>query len=90
MMDQTEYIKTFKPISHPELVGAPADAETATAVRAEYMSLLGAVALALLTQMWIAVYAVALRRNTKNSTNKTKQTEISPMHSHCGPQRYAS
>ena len=66
-MDQTEYIKTFKPIAHPELVGTPAEAETTTAVHAVYMSLLGAVACALLTQMWIAVCVVALQRKPRGA-----------------------
>ena len=68
-MDQTEYVKTFKPTAHPELVGAPPEAETTTAVHAEFMSLLGAVAFALLTHMWVSVYVVALQRMTKKSTN---------------------
>ena len=67
VMDQTDYIKAFKPVAHPQLVGAPAEAETTPAVHAEFISLLGAVAYALFTQQWISVYVVALQRKTKKS-----------------------
>ena len=69
-MDQTDYIRTFKPIAHLQLVGASPDVETTAVVHVGYMSLLGAVAVAMFTHMLcISVYVVALQRRTKRSAN---------------------
>ena len=60
--DQDEYLKALCPIVHSELVGAAAETAVSPAVHELYRSLLGALAYALLTQHWLAVYVVSLQR----------------------------
>jgi hypothetical protein len=64
VMDQDEYIAALIPISHADLTGAKSDTDCSEALKAIFWSLLGAVAYALLTQSWIAVYVIALQRMT--------------------------
>ena len=52
------------PIQHPDLVGAKAEDDASPTLIALYWSLLGAVAYTLMTQHWIAVYVIALQRET--------------------------
>ena len=63
--DQDEYLKALQPIVHQDLVGAPADSDAPPSLQALYMSLLGAMAYALLTQFHLAVYVVSLQRQTQ-------------------------
>ncbi len=62
IMDQDDYIKTLRPIVHPELTGAAADAKVTKHIADMFVSLRGALAYATLTQAWIQVYVVALQR----------------------------
>ena len=63
-LDQDEYIQALIPISHPELVGANAEDYASEVLIQLFWSLLGAVAYTLMTQHWIAVYIIALQRET--------------------------
>ena len=49
IMDQDEYIKRLRPITHPELTGAAADAKATKVVTDMFVSLRGALAYALIT-----------------------------------------
>eukprot|EP00959_Pyramimonas_sp_CCMP1952_P193676 4049938-Pyramimonas_sp.AAC.1 len=49
-LDQDEYIKQFRLIQHPELIGADADAQASKMVACMFVSLRGALAYALITQ----------------------------------------
>ena len=49
-LDQDEYISAMKRIEHSSLAGMPPDARCSLAVDALFLSLLGALAYALLTQ----------------------------------------
>eukprot|EP00959_Pyramimonas_sp_CCMP1952_P331528 6942480-Pyramimonas_sp.AAC.1 len=49
-LDQDEYIKQLRPIQHPELTGADADAQATKMVAYMFVSLRGALAYALITQ----------------------------------------
>ena len=60
--DQDEYIKTLRPIVHPELTGQAAEKEATKTIADLFVSLRGAIAYTLLTQAWLQVYIVALRR----------------------------
>eukprot|EP00959_Pyramimonas_sp_CCMP1952_P004464 93529-Pyramimonas_sp.AAC.1 len=60
--DQGEYIKQLRPIQYPELTGAGADAEATKMVADLFVSLRGALAHALITQVWLMVYVVSLQR----------------------------
>ena len=62
---QDEYIKALKPISHKDLTGADPETPCTAELVSLFWSLLGAVAYALLTQHWLAVYVVALQRVTQ-------------------------
>ena len=64
-LDQDEYIAALKPIVHVDLVGASGDDDAPPHLVDLFWSLLGAVAYALITQFWIAVYVVALQRQAK-------------------------
>eukprot|EP00959_Pyramimonas_sp_CCMP1952_P218741 4574252-Pyramimonas_sp.AAC.1 len=50
IMDQDEYFKQLRPITHPELTGAAADAKATKLIADMFVSLRGALAYALLTQ----------------------------------------
>ena len=63
-LDQDEYIAALIPITHPDLVGAKAEEDATDALIQLFWSLLGAVAYSLMTQHWIAVYVIALQRET--------------------------
>eukprot|EP00438_Fugacium_kawagutii_P035880 Skav204682 [mRNA] locus=scaffold1284:96116:106049:- [translate_table: standard] len=63
-LDQNEYISALKPIHHPDITGKPMDEPCTEPVMRLYWSLLGAVAYTLLTQHWIAIYIIALQRQT--------------------------
>eukprot|EP00959_Pyramimonas_sp_CCMP1952_P153972 3221282-Pyramimonas_sp.AAC.1 len=61
-LDQDEYIKQLRPIQHPGLTGADADAR-ATKMEADmFVILRGALAYTLITQVWLMVYVVSLQR----------------------------
>ena len=62
--DQDDYIKDLIPIVHHELVGKKAEDKPSEDLVALFWSLLGALAYALTTQHWLAVYVVALQRVT--------------------------
>eukprot|EP00959_Pyramimonas_sp_CCMP1952_P400292 8387300-Pyramimonas_sp.AAC.1 len=47
---------------HPELTGADADAQASKILADMFVSLRGALAHALITQVWFTVYAVSLQR----------------------------
>ena len=63
--DQDEYIKDLIPIQHPDLVGRKPEDTPSDHLTAMFWSLLGALAYALTTQHWLAVYVVALQRVTQ-------------------------
>ena len=63
-LDQNEYISALKPIQHPDITGKPMDEPCTDVVMRLYWSLLGAVAYTLLTQHWVAIYIIALQRQT--------------------------
>eukprot|EP00959_Pyramimonas_sp_CCMP1952_P232910 4867653-Pyramimonas_sp.AAC.1 len=52
-LDQDEYIKQLRPIQRPELTGADADAQAIKMVADMFVSLRGALACALIIQMWL-------------------------------------
>ena len=64
-IDQDDYIQALKTIHHHDMVGADGDTATTPVVKELFWSLLGAVAFALLTQHWVAVYVVSLQRKTQ-------------------------
>ena len=64
-LDQDEYISALKPISHPSMIGAKADAEAGQTLIELFWSLLGAAAYMLITQSQLAVYIVSLQRKVK-------------------------
>ena len=68
-MDQNEYISAMRPIRHPELTGRPSSDPCTSEVHGLYMSLLGAVAYALISQAWAAVFVISLQRRTSNPLN---------------------
>ena len=61
-LDQYEYIKHLRPIQHHELTGAEAETKAAKLVADLFVSLRGALAYALSTQIWLMVYVVSLQR----------------------------
>ena len=61
-LDQDAYIKTLRPIVHPEPTGASADAKCTKTVTDLFVSLRGALAYTTLTQAWIQVFIVAAQR----------------------------
>ena len=61
-LDQDEYIKQLRPIQHPELTGADAETKATKLVCDMFVSLRGALAYALITQVWLMVYVVSLQR----------------------------
>lgn len=63
-LDQNEYIQALRTIHRPDMVGRPLEEDCTEAVMRLYWSLLGAVAYTLLTQHWLAVYVIALQRQT--------------------------
>eukprot|EP00438_Fugacium_kawagutii_P025194 Skav218080 [mRNA] locus=scaffold3382:13254:23272:- [translate_table: standard] len=63
-LDQDEYISALKQIQHPDITGRPQEELCTETVKRLYWSLLGAVAYTLLTQHWLAIYIIALQRQT--------------------------
>ena len=61
-LDQEEYIKNMKPIIHQELKGRSSDTECTVEIIQLSMSLLGAVAYALMTRIDVAVFVCAMQR----------------------------
>ena len=61
-LDQDEYIKTMRPIVHPDLTGAKPEDPATKPVADQFVSLRGALAYATITQAWIQVYVVSLQR----------------------------
>ena len=76
--DLDEYIKTSRPIVHPELTGQAIEREATKTVTDLFVSLWGAIAYTLLTQAWIQVYIVALQR-TQTPTDWTYAVQM-PLH----------
>ena len=64
-LDQEEYIKNIKPIVHQDLKGLSSDADCSAEVIQLFMSLLGAVAHALMTRIDVAVFVCAMQRVTR-------------------------
>eukprot|EP00959_Pyramimonas_sp_CCMP1952_P364707 7637484-Pyramimonas_sp.AAC.1 len=62
IMDQDEYIKQLRPITHPELAGAAAEAKATKLIADMFVILRGALAYALLTQVWLMVCVVSLQK----------------------------
>ena len=62
VMDQDDYIKTLRPITHSELTGAPPDQKATKIIADMFTSLRGALAYTAITQSWIIVYIVSLQR----------------------------
>eukprot|EP00959_Pyramimonas_sp_CCMP1952_P021290 449042-Pyramimonas_sp.AAC.1 len=60
--DQNEYVKQLRPIQHPELTDADDDAKASNMAAGMYVSLRGALAYALITQVRSMVYVVHLQR----------------------------
>ena len=58
-MDQDEYIKQLRPITHPELTGTSPTAPSTKLISDMFVSLRGALTYALIAQLWIMVYAVS-------------------------------
>eukprot|EP00959_Pyramimonas_sp_CCMP1952_P352369 7382892-Pyramimonas_sp.AAC.1 len=52
-LDQYAHIKLLRPIQHPELTGADADAQATNMVADMFVNLRGALAYALITQIWL-------------------------------------
>ena len=67
-LDQDEYIKTMRPIVHPDLTGSKPEDLATKPVNDQFVSLRGALAYATITQAWIQVYVVSLQR-VINPTN---------------------
>jgi hypothetical protein len=65
-LDQIEYIKDIKPIVHEDLKG-PAESACSVSLQALYMSLVGAVAWAMLTRVDMCIYCVACQRRTQTA-----------------------
>eukprot|EP00959_Pyramimonas_sp_CCMP1952_P372367 7797984-Pyramimonas_sp.AAC.1 len=61
-LGQYEDIKQLRPIQHPELTGAGAGAQPSKMVADMSVSLWGVLAYALITQVWLMVCVVSLRR----------------------------
>eukprot|EP00959_Pyramimonas_sp_CCMP1952_P016750 355170-Pyramimonas_sp.AAC.1 len=57
-----ECVEQLRPIRHPELTGADADAQASRMVADTLVSLMGALAYALITQVWLMVYVVSAQR----------------------------
>ena len=58
-LDQDEYIKTMRPIVHPDLTGSKPEDRATKPVADQFVSLRGALAYATITQAWIQVYVVS-------------------------------
>eukprot|EP00959_Pyramimonas_sp_CCMP1952_P317940 6653407-Pyramimonas_sp.AAC.1 len=67
-LDQDESITQLRPIQHPELTGADADGQATKMMADMVVSLRGALACALITQIWLMAYVVSLQR-VQDSTN---------------------
>ena len=63
-LDQEEYVKNIKPIVHQDLKGKSSDNDCTPELVQLFMSLLGAVAYALMTRIDVAVFVCALQRVT--------------------------
>ena len=61
-LDHDEYIKQLRPIIHQELTGVNADSKATKVISDMFVSLRGALAHALITQVWPMVYVVSLQR----------------------------
>eukprot|EP00959_Pyramimonas_sp_CCMP1952_P455975 9472419-Pyramimonas_sp.AAC.1 len=61
-LDQDESAKQLRPIQHPELTGADAEAKESKIVTDTFVSLGGALAYALIARVWLMVYVVSLQR----------------------------
>ena len=64
ILDQEEYIKNMKPIIHQGIKGLSSDTGCTTEIIQLFMSLLGAVAYALMTRIDVAVFVCASQRVT--------------------------
>ena len=63
-LDQEDYIKNMKPIIRQDIKGLSSDTECTAEIIQLFMSLLGAVAYALMTRIDVAVYVCAMQRVT--------------------------
>eukprot|EP00959_Pyramimonas_sp_CCMP1952_P136844 2863535-Pyramimonas_sp.AAC.1 len=86
-MDQDEHIKQLRPITHPELTGAAADAKATKPITDMSVSLRGALPHALLTQVWFMVHAAPLQKiqeptnlQVKRLNAATRKLISSPKH----------
>eukprot|EP00959_Pyramimonas_sp_CCMP1952_P451623 9455950-Pyramimonas_sp.AAC.1 len=61
-LGQDVYIRQLRPIQHPELPCADADTQASKMVAYMFVSLRGALAYALIAQVWLMVYVVSLQR----------------------------
>ena len=65
--DQEEYVKSLQPIVSPDMIGKNGDDLATEPLQLAYMSLLGAIAYALLTCWHLSVYVVALQRKSQKA-----------------------
>ena len=63
-LDQNEYIKGIKTCVHPDISSAGAETKACAELHAQYWSVLGAIAYAVLTRPDIAVFIAALQRHS--------------------------
>eukprot|EP00959_Pyramimonas_sp_CCMP1952_P194479 4066520-Pyramimonas_sp.AAC.2 len=72
-LDQDGYIKQLRPIQHPDLTGADADAQASKMVADVFVSLSGALAHGLITQVWLMVYVLSLQRVQEPTNIKVRR-----------------
>ena len=64
-MDQDQYVQALRPIVNKDLVGKKAEDPVNEQVVKLFLSLLMALAYALLTRVELCIYAIALQRRTQ-------------------------
>ena len=67
-VDQTEYLRSLKPIVSPELTGLPGEAPAPEPVAKQFLSLLMALAYTLQTRVDLCVYVNAPQRHAQTPT----------------------
>ena len=64
-MDQDQYVQALRPIVHKDLVGKKAEEAASEQVSSLFLSLLMALAYALMTRVDLCIYVIALQRRTQ-------------------------
>ena len=67
-MDQDQYVQALRPVVHKDLVGKKTEEAASEQVTALFLSLLMALAYALMTRVDLCVYVIALQRRTQAPT----------------------